>query len=41
MEQSNTETLVILTRKVQSLTEIVSRIDNALERWPNAERDNQ
>jgi len=40
MEQSNTETLTILTRKVQSLAEIVSRIDNALEQWPDAEREN-
>jgi hypothetical protein len=40
MEQSNTETLTILTRKVQSLAEIVSRIDNALEGWPDAEREN-
>lgn len=39
MEQSNADTLAILTRKVQSLAEIVSRIDNALERLPNVERD--
>jgi hypothetical protein len=40
MEQSNTETLTILTRKVQGLAEIVSRIDNALEQRPDAEREN-
>jgi hypothetical protein len=40
MEQSNTETLTNLTRKVQSLAEIVSRIDKALERWPDPEREN-